>query len=41
MSTYATPGGSLHGAGHGVERADWPMIVDAIAKHTAARDRTS
>lgn len=32
---------TLHGAGHGVERADWPVIVDAIAEHTAAPDRTS
>lgn len=32
---------TLHGAGHGVERADWPVIVDAITEHTSARDRTS
>jgi hypothetical protein len=32
---------TLQGAGHGVERAEWPTIVDAIAEHTAATDRTS
>lgn len=32
---------TLQGAGHGVERVDWPVIVDVIAEHTAARDRAS
>lgn len=32
---------TLQGAGHGVERADWPTIVAAIAEHTTARDRAS
>ncbi len=32
---------TLQGAGHGVERADWPAIVAAIAEHTTARDRAS
>ena len=27
---------SLDGAGHGVDRADWPTIVPAILHHTAA-----
>jgi pimeloyl-ACP methyl ester carboxylesterase len=30
---------TLHGAGHGVERVDWPAIADAIIEHTAAQDR--
>ena len=29
----------LQDAGHGVDRADWATIVDAIATHTAAADR--
>lgn len=32
------PGASLlvlDGAGHGVERADWAMLIDAIVRHTA------
>lgn len=32
---------TLQGAGHGVERADWPTIVAAMAEHTTARDRAS
>jgi pimeloyl-ACP methyl ester carboxylesterase len=30
----------LEGAGHGVERADWQTIVQAIIEHTAESDRT-
>jgi pimeloyl-ACP methyl ester carboxylesterase len=30
---------SLEGAGHGVERADWQVLVRAILDHTAAADR--
>jgi pimeloyl-ACP methyl ester carboxylesterase len=30
----------LEGAGHGVERADWQIIVRAILGHTAGADRT-
>jgi len=33
------PGASLlllPAAGHGVERADWETIVDAVASHTSA-----
>jgi pimeloyl-ACP methyl ester carboxylesterase len=26
----------LEGAGHGVQRADWDVITEAIATHTAA-----
>ena len=31
----------LHGAGHGVERADWPTIVRTIIDHTAATSSPS
>jgi pimeloyl-ACP methyl ester carboxylesterase len=27
---------TLPGAGHGLDRADWPMVADAIAEHTVA-----
>jgi pimeloyl-ACP methyl ester carboxylesterase len=30
---------TLHGAGHGVDRADWRPIVDAILEHTGAPGR--
>jgi hypothetical protein len=26
--------GSLEGAGHGVDRADWEVVVEAILEHT-------
>ena len=36
----AIPGATLlplDGAGHGVDRADWPTIVPEILRHTAPR----
>jgi len=30
---------TLEGSGHELHRADWPTILDAVARHTAPRDR--